>query len=245
MDAKTTLCDHRQKAAETGSRASAKMTIGCGRPATPRAEARRRHHDEQGVALVEFAIILPLLFLLIFAIVDFGTTFNDYQSVRQGGRDAIRTAIVNTTPKTDLPHCSSSSATGDISDIHMASRPPQGSAAADLVCYAKARVGLDPAKTRVKIVFTPGPTAAIPFLAGNPVLFCVQYPVSSTSGLLAPFLNNKVASTKVETLIELNGTDSSLNSGWGSGSPVGTIQEDPVTPPSGNTWSSACSAALL
>lgn len=47
---------------------------------------------ERGQALVEFALVLPLFALLLFAIVQFGITFNHYLSVtdavRAGGRQA-------------------------------------------------------------------------------------------------------------------------------------------------------------
>src|SRR4051812_5771486 len=54
--------------------------------------------SERGAVLVEFALVVPVLVLLVFAIIDFGFTFNDWISVRQGARDGLRQAIVKTTP---------------------------------------------------------------------------------------------------------------------------------------------------
>ncbi|HEX6966778.1 MAG TPA: TadE/TadG family type IV pilus assembly protein [Gemmatimonadaceae bacterium] len=49
-------------------------------------------HSERGAAMVEFAIVLPLLLLLVFGIIDFGRalyTLNNLTSaVREGGRYA-------------------------------------------------------------------------------------------------------------------------------------------------------------
>src|SRR5439155_764186 len=44
--------------------------------------------------LVEFAFICPLLFLLIFGIIDFGSAYNDLISLRQGVREGARQGSV-------------------------------------------------------------------------------------------------------------------------------------------------------
>lgn len=50
---------------------------------------------EHGAALVEFAIILPLLLILVLGIVEFGWTFGQYNDIRHGAREAARLAAVN------------------------------------------------------------------------------------------------------------------------------------------------------
>ena len=69
-------------------------------------KARRRR--ERGQSLVEFALVLPIFLLVVFAIVDFGMGFRAWISVtnaaREGARvgavrgtcDAIRTQVKNT-----------------------------------------------------------------------------------------------------------------------------------------------------
>ena len=48
--------------------------------------------NEQGQSMVEFAIVLPLLVVLLFGIIQFGIAFNNYlaltDAVRAGGRKA-------------------------------------------------------------------------------------------------------------------------------------------------------------
>ena len=56
--------------------------------------SKERLRDERGAALVEFAIVMPLLFLLLFGVIEFAIAFNDYQSIRQGARDGARQAVV-------------------------------------------------------------------------------------------------------------------------------------------------------
>jgi len=43
---------------------------------------------------VEFALIAPVLFLVLFGVIEFGMSLNDYQSIRQGVRDGARQAVV-------------------------------------------------------------------------------------------------------------------------------------------------------
>lgn len=47
------------------------------------------------MALVEFAIIAPLIFLLLFGIIEFGWTFYQLNDVRQSARETSRLAAVN------------------------------------------------------------------------------------------------------------------------------------------------------
>ncbi|MNF52309.1 TadE-like protein [compost metagenome] len=49
---------------------------------------RRRH--QQGLAMVEFAITLPLLLLLLLAIGEFGRMLYHYNNLLQSNRDAVR-----------------------------------------------------------------------------------------------------------------------------------------------------------
>ena len=60
-----------------------------GRRRAARPTQLRSTRRARGAAIVEFAIVAPLLFLLLFGIVELGTAFNDYQSVRQG-HDRVR-----------------------------------------------------------------------------------------------------------------------------------------------------------
>ena len=69
-----------------------------------RIEQKLRKH-EQGQALVETAITLPLLLLLLMGIMEFGWYFYNQMSVENGSREGARYAIVNkdsTTLSTDV-----------------------------------------------------------------------------------------------------------------------------------------------
>ena len=53
---------------------------------------------EEGAALVEFALILPILALLLFAMVDFGKAFNYWIDETHLANEGARWAVVNRNP---------------------------------------------------------------------------------------------------------------------------------------------------
>ncbi len=60
-----------------------------------RKRARDRGASESGAALVEFAIMMPLLLLLLFGIIEFGWVLSQNLDVRHGAREGARLAAVN------------------------------------------------------------------------------------------------------------------------------------------------------
>jgi Flp pilus assembly protein TadG len=51
--------------------------------------------DEQGQTLTEFAIVLPLFVVLLFGIIQFGITFNNYVTLTDAARAAARKGAVS------------------------------------------------------------------------------------------------------------------------------------------------------
>jgi Flp pilus assembly protein TadG len=51
--------------------------------------------DEQGQAMTEFAVVLPVLALVLFAIIQFGIAFNNYLTLTDAVRHGARTAAVS------------------------------------------------------------------------------------------------------------------------------------------------------
>src|SRR6476469_2249505 len=56
-----------------------------------------RRRSERGAAAVEFALVMPILFLLIFGIIDYVMLFFDSIGLRQGAREGARQAVVQRT----------------------------------------------------------------------------------------------------------------------------------------------------
>lgn len=55
----------------------------------------RRSFDDAGASTVEFALVAPLLLMLIFGIMEFGWLFAQHLDVRHGTREASRLVAVN------------------------------------------------------------------------------------------------------------------------------------------------------
>jgi hypothetical protein len=51
--------------------------------------------SERGQSLTEFALVLPLMVMLLFGIIQFGVTFNDYISLTDAVRAGARKAAVS------------------------------------------------------------------------------------------------------------------------------------------------------
>jgi len=54
----------------------------------------RRKNGEKGQALVEFALLVPIFLLLLFAIIDFGMGFYSWITVTNGAREGARLGAV-------------------------------------------------------------------------------------------------------------------------------------------------------
>jgi Flp pilus assembly protein TadG len=58
----------------------------------------RPHGGEAGVALVEFALVLPLLLILLLGMLDFGKAFNYWNDTTHLANEGARWAVVNKNP---------------------------------------------------------------------------------------------------------------------------------------------------
>jgi Flp pilus assembly protein TadG len=56
---------------------------------------RIRIRDERGQSMTEFAVILPILVVLLFGIVQFGILFNNYVTLTDAARAGARAAAVS------------------------------------------------------------------------------------------------------------------------------------------------------
>lgn len=62
-----------------------------------RASGARRvlHRDRSGQALVEFALVVPLLLILIVGVVELSRAWNAHQVITNTAREALRSAVVD------------------------------------------------------------------------------------------------------------------------------------------------------
>ena len=59
-----------------------------------------RLHEQHGTAMVEMALVMPILLLIVLGIVDFGRVMNYWNNVNQIASDGARFAAVNSNPGT-------------------------------------------------------------------------------------------------------------------------------------------------
>jgi hypothetical protein len=55
---------------------------------------RGQNRDEHGASAVEFALVVPLLLVLVFGIIDYGLLFSNSLALRQGIREGARQGVV-------------------------------------------------------------------------------------------------------------------------------------------------------
>ena len=155
---------------------------------------------DRGAAILETALIFPLVALIVFGAIDFGLVFSDSSTINQGTREAACAASVHNY--------------GTDASCPFAGAAPAPDTAA-LICRTKARVGLDHSNTRVKVIVGPGGDAA-----GEPIVVCVQYPRTSRTGILGFLFDGEVIGAQVTMRLEGNGSltsaeETALNpAGW-------------------------------
>jgi len=132
-----------------------------------------------GATAVEFALIAPLLLLLVFGIIDYGLWFSDSLSVRQGVREAARQGVV---ANFGVDGCDLTGASGDTN-----SRA--------LMCTAQDRIGGITGDPAVKVM------APLGWVRGKPLIVCAQIPVGIGTGIV-PLPNDRVVQSQVEMSIE-------------------------------------------
>ena len=125
--------------------------------------------------MLEFALVVPVFLLLVMGIIDFGSTFNDYNSVRQGVREGARQAVV---ADWTLGDC-----TG-------------GSSSERLACLTTARIGLDPDRTRVRVDIDGE------YQPGNQVTVCAMYSAGSITGMFSALLGSTALTSQITMRIE-------------------------------------------
>ena len=140
---------------------------------------RRAAPREAGNAIIEFAIVAPLLLLLVFGIIEFGLTLNHDVDLTNGVREGARQGVVANYTGNDA------SCTG--------AGPP----AAQLACFTRRNIGLG-SGTAVSVNFPTGSGYAV----GQMMFVCASHPMTSITGLLGPFLKGRFLHSEVRMRLE-------------------------------------------
>ena len=129
---------------------------------------------------------MPLLFLLLFGIVEFGINMNDYQAIRQGVRDAARQAVV---ADYGTGSCAPANATA-----------AANSAAVQCTAREGRRAQRPGGEGRLHRQQHRRPNN----FTADKVKVCAVSKAKSVTGILAPFLKNVYMKSSVEMRAEKN-----------------------------------------
>lgn len=108
---------------------------------------RRKERREDGQAMVEFALILPIFFLILCGIIDFGWLFYNQLSLNNACREGARYAVVNTAENADtqaiINHIENATTTvfaNDGVDIDVSYSAPNDPTSGDITVNLKAEI---------------------------------------------------------------------------------------------------------
>ena len=155
-------------------------------------EVRRtqRRQRERGAALVEMALVLPLLMMVVFGVIEFGTTYNNYISLRDGVRQSARLAVVGNT-------------TGISTSCNLVGADEASTTVKRIMCLTKREIGLDQTQVRVKVMTaTPTFTGVGTFSKNDALIICAQIPTKAVTGFLTTALTGNTLRTKLAMRIE-------------------------------------------
>jgi hypothetical protein len=141
----------------------------------------RRHKggNDRGAAAVEFALVVPVLLMILFGIIDYGLLFNNSLSVKQGVREGARQGVVaNYGPTCPM-------AWSTLPSVNMQS----------LACTVVDRTSAVSGTPYLKIKVPGG------WVKGEPLVVCEMVKTSGVTGL-TPMPTGGVVTSKVEMSIE-------------------------------------------
>jgi hypothetical protein len=133
----------------------------------------RRADGDRGAVIVEAALVLPMLFFLVFGIIDFGVNLSDQIAVREGVREGVRQAVVDA---------------------------PGATTIAEVVTLTEDRIGVEDDDAAVYVV--PEATDVAAGLKGSNLTVCAYVPMRSLSGLYSSVLDDRYMWSKVTMRVE-------------------------------------------
>jgi Flp pilus assembly pilin Flp len=151
---------------------------------------------EEGASLVEFALILPIVVLLLFGLIDFGLVFGSYITLHNGVNAGAREASVD-----------------DYNLFNGTCKGGPDPVTADMVCTVIARIGslqaVSATSLNIGIAFPGGTPAAV----GQNVEICAQGSLKSVTGLTGFALNGKKMTSTSTVRLEQAPAFSTYSSG--------------------------------
>ena len=154
--------------------------------------ARRRRREEGGATAVEFALFAPILFLVVFGIIDFGWAYSQNVDLRSAAREGARIAVVN-------------EVTGE-----------GAAATSDLIQRIRVRsTQLEDEKTEVAVTLVDSDNDST-YEIGESLVICMRYPLRSISGVSDTFISGHLATKAIMRLEKVPTYTSGASTGAGA-----------------------------
>jgi Flp pilus assembly protein TadG len=147
--------------------------------AVMRARSGDAAHRDRGAAAVEFALVVPLLLMVLFGILDYGLLFSNALSVKQGVREGARQGVVSNFGAA----CPMTWSTAPSADLRA------------LACTTVDRTSVVAGTPYVKIKVPNG------WVKGQPLVVCAMVQTNGLTGIV-PLPSGGVVTSKVEMSIE-------------------------------------------
>ena len=132
----------------------------------------RRAGGDRGAVVVEAALVLPMLFFLVFGIIDFGVNLSDQIAVREGVREGVRQAVVDA---------------------------PGATTVTEVVALTEQRIGV---ADGARVYVVPQATDVAAGAKGSNLTVCAYVPMRSLSGLYSGVLHDRYMWSKVTMRVE-------------------------------------------
>ncbi|MEZ5382299.1 MAG: pilus assembly protein [Microthrixaceae bacterium] len=151
---------------------------------------RRNRRSDRGATLMEFAMVAPVLFILLFGIIDFGMVYSRQLAVRSATRQSTRSAVIGQFG-------------GDTTCVMTGLTPSSNDALKELICAVKKDVPIDAAEVRVQVKFVDSNgDGAADHTHYDDLMVCVQAQMHSTTGFFGPVLNKNAYKSRLTMLLE-------------------------------------------
>jgi Flp pilus assembly protein TadG len=155
---------------------------------------RRRRTDARGQGLVEFALVIPIIVMLIAVFIEIGRAVYAYNTIANAARQAARVAVVNQLP--DVTDCDESRPIEDPYEPHWS--------VMGCALLAGKTIGLSPANVTVAYVTPPSttlscsPTLHIGCIASVTVTFNYDITTPFVSRFIGPIAMSQTSEMPVE-----------------------------------------------
>ncbi|MCB1027752.1 MAG: pilus assembly protein [Microthrixaceae bacterium] len=139
---------------------------------------------------MEFAMVAPVLFLLLFGIIDFGVVYSRQLGVRTSTREVTRKAVIGQFG-------------GDPSCVMTGLTPSTNEPLKEIICSIKSDIPIDAADVRVQVMFVDSNgDGTADHTHYDDLMVCTMAQMHSATGFFGPVLNSNAHKARLTMLLE-------------------------------------------